>query len=62
MKRKKKMTIVEQQEEVRKCPKCGSKLWNVVEYSAVTGLFHLLCSDCKYAEIKEWVYTNPTGK
>jgi hypothetical protein len=39
--------IVEQQKEVRECPKCGSKLWNVVEYSAVTGLFHLLCSDCK---------------
>jgi predicted nucleic acid-binding Zn ribbon protein len=49
----------EEQEDVRNCPKCNSRLWNVVEYSAVTGLFHLLCSDCKYIEIKEWVFTNP---
>ena len=55
---------VEQQEtkELRKCPKCDSRLWNVVEYSAVTGLFHLLCSDCKYTEIKDWVFTNPKNE
>ena len=34
-------TIQEVGVRVRKCPKCGSKLWNVIEYSAVTGLFHL---------------------
>jgi predicted nucleic acid-binding Zn ribbon protein len=56
-------TIVEQQEEeIRKCPKCGSKLWNVIKYSAVTGLFILACDDCRYSENKEWVYTNPKDK
>jgi ribosomal protein S27AE len=54
------MTTVEQEEvKIRTCPKCGSKLWNVIEYSAVIGLFRLFCSDCKYTETKEWVYTNP---
>jgi endogenous inhibitor of DNA gyrase (YacG/DUF329 family) len=45
----------EEIEEIRTCPKCGSKLWN----SAVTGLFRLFCSDCKHIEIKDWVFTNP---
>ena len=35
------------------CPKCNSRLWNVVEYSAPKGLFRLSCDDCKYTETKD---------
>ncbi|HJT83980.1 MAG TPA: hypothetical protein VJ697_05815 [Nitrososphaeraceae archaeon] len=42
--------------ELNTCPKCNSRLWGVERYSAPKKLFYLICSDCQYSEIKEWVY------
>jgi hypothetical protein len=45
--------------EINTCPKCNSRLWGVERYSAPKKLFYLICSDCQYSEVKEWVYQNP---
>ncbi|MGE0243612.1 MAG: hypothetical protein AB7P56_06760 [Nitrososphaeraceae archaeon] len=42
--------------KINYCPKCNSRLWGVVRYSAPKKLFYLTCDDCTYSEIKEWVY------
>jgi hypothetical protein len=42
--------------KINHCPKCDSRLWGVERYSAPKKLFYLICSDCQYTEIKEWVY------
>ena len=41
------------------CPSCNSRLWSVKKYSAPKKLFTISCDDCKYIEIKQWVYFNP---